>query len=119
MENQMTATQDTYEHHFITHDKAPTPAGDIDVTFNLIEDERGDIYWGYGHVAQSDFVVEVNRWLEHVGCDGGEIPDTTPVDHLWAKYENDGDERFELVKDYGSEVLKKAADVFPVTRLWI
>lgn len=97
---------DTYEHHFITND------GDI---FNLIEDESGGVYWGYGHIPAAEFIAEVNRWLLHCGCDPNEpAPESTPVDHLWAKYDNDDDERFLLVKNPAPE-----DDAFPVTRSWL
>lgn len=106
----------TYEHHFVTND------GPI---FQMIEDERGDIFWGYGHRDAKEFTDEVNRWLIHVNAitvPDDLIPLNTPVQHLWAKYENedpDSSEHFVLVKDHGSDALKNAADVFPVTRLWL
>lgn len=109
---------DTYERNFITHDKTP---GGADVTFKMIEDESGGIYWGYGHRDGPEFIEEINRWLLHCGAiDHLElVPVTTSIKHLWAKYENEGDEHFVLVKDHGSDALKKVAGVFPVTRLWL
>ena len=118
----VTATAEpTYEHHFKTLDKRPGPNGDVDVTFDLIEDESGDVWWGYGHVDPGDFIDEVNRWLEHCGLTGDDffVRADHRVDHLWARYVCDDHERFELVKDYGNDLLKKHADVFPVTRLWV
>ena len=110
----------TYEHHFVTVDKESTPSGDVDRQFYLIGDENGDTWWGYGHVDPGDFIAEVNRWLKHCGLSGPdyEIGYGHRVDHLWARYENDDEERFVLVKDHGNDVLEKHADVFPVTRLW-
>lgn len=105
----------TYEHHFVTRDKAP---GDRDVTFNMIEDESGDTFWGYGHQEPGEFVNEVMRWLQHVGC-GPEPGEPHPsglaeqsVEHLWASADDEHCERFSLA---GSE----DADAFPVTRPWL
>jgi hypothetical protein len=93
-----------------------------DMTLNMIEDERGDIFWGYGHREGPEFIDEVNRYLIHE-C-GVTVPDdlfaaSTPVEHLWAKFDADDEylEHFTLVNDYGNDTLKRAADVFPVTRL--
>jgi hypothetical protein len=97
----MTTTQDTYEHHFITND------GPI---FHLIEDERGDIFWGYGHREEAEFLKEVERWLTHVGADPQ--PDSfAKVEHLHAKYQGD-DEHFALADPTDP-------DAFPVTRVWL
>lgn len=99
----------TYEHHFITND------GPI---FNMIEDESGDIFWGYGHREGPEFIAEVNRWLVHTNAvstvPDDLVPTSTRVDHLWATLENPGDECFALVEDPD-----EGDDVFPVTRLWL
>jgi hypothetical protein len=106
----------TYEHHFVTDD------GPI---FQMIEDERGDIFWGYGHREGPEFIDEVNHWLIHVNAamvPEDLIPLTQHVDHLWAKYDvesPDGSDHFKLVEDFGNDLLKKHADIFPVTRLVI
>ncbi|WP_100514100.1 hypothetical protein [Mycobacteroides abscessus] len=49
------------------------------VRFNMIEDESGSIFWGYGHLEAHVFVAEVNRWMRHVGVDDDELP------NLWAR----------------------------------
>jgi len=93
------------------------------VTFNLIEDESGDTYWGYGHVDPRTFIAELNRWIVHTLGEGEEIwsdPDElakagTSVDHLWARYREDG-EVFELVEPTMTEA---DASNFPVTRVWL
>lgn len=89
------------------------------LTFDVIEDESGDVYWGYGHVDPATFIAEINRWIVHTMGEEEAIytdPDKLPskVDHLWAKYTSD--ERFELVEPTGTEA---DADTFPVTRLWL
>lgn len=99
----------TYEHHFVTND------GPI---FQMIEDERGDIFWGYGHRDAEEFTDEVNRWLIHA-C-GATVPDdlfaaSQPVEHLWARYEGDNPDS----SDHFVLASKDAADAFPVTRLWL
>lgn len=98
----------TYEHHFVTLDK---DADGNDVRFGLIEDESGGTFWGYGHVAASEFVAEVNRWIRHCGLADEELPNEapTPVDHLWACVQDDN---FRLI-DHAED----ASDPFPVTRL--
>jgi len=93
-----------------------------DKTLNMIEDESGDIFWGYGHREGPEFIEEVNRWLIHE-C-GVTVPDdlfalSQPVEHLWAQMDDEHGERFTLVNDYGNDTLKQAAGVFPVTRLMI
>lgn len=100
----------TYEHHFITND------GPI---FNMIEDESGEIYWGYGHRDPGEFVAEVMRWLQHVGA-GPEPGEPHPsglmehgVEHLWASLEDPYGERFKLVPACNDP------EVFPVTRLML
>lgn len=104
----MTAAQGTYEHHFVTND------GPI---FNMIEDQSGDIFWGYGHRDGPDLIEEVNRWLIHVNV--ATVPDdliplSAPVEHLWARLDDEYGERFTLTKE-----LHETDDdgIFPVTRL--
>lgn len=105
----MTETS-TYEHHFVMSER------DTDgnkITFVVIEDEGGDLYWGYGHVPADEFTDEVNRWLVHTNA--ATVPDDliqvgTPVQHLWAVLDDDG-ERFTLVDS------PEVAEAFPVTRL--
>lgn len=94
----------TYEHHFVTND------GEI---FSLIEDEGGTI-WGYGHVPQPEFVAEANRWILHTLGEDEKIRDATPVEHLWARVDENYDE-FVLVNPHAQPELTK--DAFPVTRL--
>lgn len=106
-------TAATYEHHFVTND------GPI---FNMIEDESGDVFWGYGHRDADEFTGEVNRWLIHVNA--ATVPDDlirvgTPVEHLWAKYEcedPDGSDRFALTRELHEH---DDDEIFPVTRLII
>lgn len=88
-----------------------------DRTLNMIEDERGDIWWGYGHREPSEFTNEVNQWL--ISECGATDPDdliakSQPVEHLWAQLDGDDEhsERFKLVTYPDPE-----AGVFPVTRL--
>ena len=108
----MTDKMTTYERHFITHDGGKT--------FKMVEDECGDVFWGYGHREGPEFIEEVNRWLIY-GCYVTHPDDLIAlnerVEYLWAKYDDEYCEHFTVVRDYGSDVLKKAADVFPVTRL--
>lgn len=99
---------DTFEQTFITRD--------IDTTFNMIEDESGDVFWGYGHREGPEFIEEVNRWLIHA-C-GVIDPDdlfalSQPVEHFWAAMEEPDGERFKLVP------ADSDPNVFPVTRLMI
>lgn len=98
----------TYAHHFVTLDKMPTPSGDSDVRFNLIESEDGGTYWAYGHVLREDFIAELDRWLEHVGVEP--TTEDMPIDHMWAKYDDSGD--FILTESGDREA-------FPVTRGWL
>jgi len=107
---------------FITLDMVPGVTGQpVEVRFNMIEDEDGDRFWGYGHVPRADFVTEVNRWLVHCGGDPEWLLSVDDGDysfeHLWARFDDDGGERFTLVDDHGNDVLKEHAGVFPVTRL--
>lgn len=106
----MTAPEATYEHHFITIDQ--DEAGN-NVRFNMIEDESGSIFWGYGHHEPHVFVAEVNRWMRHVGVDDDELPNeaTTPVEHLWARRVEDD---FKLTDNKNED-----NDSFPITRLWL
>lgn len=90
-----------------------------DRTFHMIEDESGDIWWGYGHRESAEFTDEVNRWLIRE-C-GVNHPDdlfaaNQAVEHLWARMDDQCEERFILVEPTGTEA---DADVFPVTRLLI
>jgi hypothetical protein len=82
-------------------------------TFRVLEDEDGDVWWGYGHWNASEFIDEVNRWLHHVCYSGASHPDdlfpgSANVAHLWAKYQDE--EHFRLVD-------KPDDKAFPVTRL--
>lgn len=103
-----------YEKYFITQDK--TRDGH-DIEFRMIEDEGGDIFWGYGHREGPEFVEEVNRWLIHVNA--ATVPDdlfalNTRVEHLYVTPVNPEFERFRRVEaDSGDAV------VVPVTRLMI
>nr|WP_087475307.1 hypothetical protein [Nitrospira cf. moscoviensis SBR1015] len=100
----------TYEHHFITND------GPI---FNMIEDERGEIFWGYGHREADEFRSEVNRWLAHMECGENCIDGGYPVDHLWARMDDENGEHFKLVDKPWLGTKEAADDAFPVTRLCI
>lgn len=107
-------TEPTYEHHFVTQDR---DADGNPLFFNLIEDESGDIWYGYGHVPPAEFVAEINRWLEHCGVFEDEW--TSPVEadsvqHVYA-YNYDG-ERFKMVADLTGDGL---GETFPITRLWV
>lgn len=91
---------------------------DIDKTFNMIEDESGDLFWGYGHRDGPEFIEEVNRWLIHA-C-GATVPDdlfpsSERVEHLWAKFDDQYREHFTLVEPTCTEA---DAHIFAVTRLW-
>lgn len=99
----------TIEHRFITREPHKT--------FNMIEDESGDIFWGYGHRDGPEFIEEVNGWLIHacVAIDPDDLFATsTKVEHLWARFVVGNDERFELVRPAEVEFVGQA---FPVTRL--
>ncbi len=101
---------------FVTHDS--TYEGDP-ISFNIIEDEDGDVFWGYGHQRAEEFLGEINRWLVHVGLDDPEnelvslAAHGRSVNHLWARMKDASDERFDLVKS----VYDRLDDCFPVTRL--
>ncbi len=97
-------TEPTYEHHFVTNDGQ---------TFNMIEDEWGDTFWGYGHRDGPEFIGEVNRWLIHVNAVVPDdlIPLNERVEHRWAVLDKPDDEHFTLVP------ADSDPDVFPVTRL--
>lgn len=83
---------------------------DGDQTFYVLEDEDGDVWWGYGHWEPSRFTHEVNRWLIHT-CgitDPDDLfPVSTKVDHLWAAFHDE--EHFRLVEP--------GSNAFPVTRV--
>lgn len=104
------------EHTFITTDMVPSGAtGEpVQITFNVIEDESGDIFWGHGHVDPDAFVYEINRWLVHVGAIT--VPEdylyasTHKVEHFYAKITDE--ERFTLTESDDDEA-------FPVTRLML
>lgn len=85
---------------------------DGDETFRVLEDENGDVWWGYGHWNPGEFIDEVNRWLIHLGAltdpDDMFHPEIHKIEHLWAKYRDE--EYFKLVDEPDSEA-------FPVTRL--
>lgn len=84
---------------------------DGDQTFHVLEDEFGDIWWGYGHWEPGKFIDEVNHWLihEHHVTDPDDLfPLSHRVEHLWATYEDE--EHFRLVD-------KAESQAFPVTRL--
>lgn len=102
---------------FMTYDKMSTPTGDIDVTFDLIEDESGDTWWGYGHVDPERFIAELNRWLDHtMGEAAQDFELDAKVDHLWAKLDDKYGEHFSLVEPTCTEA---DAHIFPVTRLFL
>jgi hypothetical protein len=88
-----------------------------DDTFDIIEDEQGDVWWGYGHQDAEKFTDEVNRWLiRECGITDPDdlFPRSQAVEHLWAQFDpgDDNPERFKLVTYPDPE-----AGVFPVTRL--
>jgi hypothetical protein len=101
----------SYEHHFITNDGP---------TFKMIEDESGDIWWGYGHREAEEFTGEVNRWLMHA-CGVTDPDDLFPanqtVEHLWATLDDEDGEHFTLVD--APEAAFAGPEVFPITRLMI
>lgn len=102
---------DTWAGSFVTtdHDEDGNT-----ITFDMIEDESGDIFWGYGHIPAAQFIPEVNRWLDHVGIDSLDPADMNYVEHVWARFKEDNDERFDIIE----ELPKDAGDgFFPVTRL--
>lgn len=102
------------EDMFVTHDKT---ADGEPVRFEVIEDEAGDTWWGYGHVPGEQFITEVNRWLEHtMGHDGEAFRLDWHVDHLYARQLSHDAERFTLEEPTGTE---HDAHLFPVTRLWV
>lgn len=108
-------TEPTYGHYFATQDR---DADGKPVFFNVIEDEDGDIWYGYGHVPPAEFVAEVNRWLEHCGVFEDEW--TPPVEadsvqHIHA-YDHDG-ERFMIATP--THLAPPGAETFPITRLWV
>lgn len=98
----------TVEHLFMTRD--------VNRTFNMIEDEDGDVFWGFGHREAPEFTNEVNQWL--ISECGVTDPDdlfaaSQPVEHLWAYMDGDS-HRFKLAKEPDPEL-----NTFPVTRLMI
>lgn len=97
-----TTTEPTNERHFVTLD--------VSARFAMIEDESGDVFWGYGHRDATEFITEVNRWLEHMGVGSYALPDGTPIEHRWARLDNEHGDRFSLVDE-------SADDAFPVTRV--
>lgn len=93
-----------------------------DRTLNMIEDERGDIFWGYGHREASEFTNEVNQWL--ISECGATHPDdlfaaSQPVEHLWARLDDKHEDRFRVVDKPWLDTKEAADDVFPVTRLLV
>lgn len=100
----------TYEHHFITKDK--NEAGHM-LTFNMIEDESGDVFWAYHHVEPREFIEEVNRWLKNCAVPEEQLIqpliDGPAVKHLWARMIDD--ERFKICQ------WEAGGHIFPVTRL--
>ena len=112
MDSQIGGTS-TYEHLFVTHD------GEV---FKMIEDESGDIWWGYGHRDGPEFIEEVNRWLIHA-C-GVTVPDdlfasSRQVEHLWVRMDDPDGERFTVVDKPWLGSKEAANELFPVTRLMI
>lgn len=96
---------------FVTHDS--TYEGDP-VSFDMIEDEDGATFWGYGHRDQLSFLGEVNRWLRHCGVDADELVgdvDAGSVTHHHALLADDSDERFSIFDN------DQDGHSFPVTRL--
>lgn len=99
---------------FITEDKT---ADGGDVTFNMIEDESGDIYWAYGHVDGDAFGDEVNRWWIHTGTvtDPDDLIQVGHrVEHMWAILNPNDEWRFIL-----ANVTADTMGAFPVTRLML
>lgn len=104
------------ERTFITTDMTPsgTTGEPVEITFNMIEDEDGETYWGYGHQDADEFTAEINRWSVHCGAitDPDDLIQVgTPVEHRYAKMTNE--ERFMLVEP------GITPDIFPVTRLML
>lgn len=93
-----------------------------DRTLNMIEDERGDIFWGYGHQVAAEFTDQINQYL--IWECGATDPDdlfavSTPVEHLWARMDGEYNEHFKLVDKPWLGTKEAADDVFPVTRLCV
>lgn len=104
----------TCGHFFVTRDG--------EKIFNMIEDESGDIFWGYGHISQSELIEEVNRWLIHVALvthPDDLISLNEPVEHLWARMDDEYGERFTLVNVPWLGTKEAADNLFPVTRLML
>lgn len=99
---------------FITRD---TRSDGTVVTFNMIEDEAGDIFWAHGHVPAAEFIGEINRWLTHTVDEDEVLHLDLHVDHLWAKLDDEHPERFKLVDKPWLGTKEQADSVFPVTRL--
>lgn len=106
--------------NFVTTDNDSNAPGKL-VEFKMIEDENGDVFWAYGHVDREEFIAEINRWLVHCGVGSFDqiAAAEHKVDHLWAKYNDDNEERFKLVKDTGPMSTFLCVDAFPVTRLML
>lgn len=86
-------------------------------TFSIIEDESGDIFWAHGHVPAAEFIGEINRWLTHTLDEDEVLRLDLPIDHLWAKLDDEHSERFTLVDKPWLGTKEQADQVFPVTRL--
>jgi hypothetical protein len=88
-----------------------------DRTLNMIEDENGDVFWGYDHQDAPEFIDQVNQYL--IWECGVTDPDdlfaaSQPVEHLWAKFDDEHGEHFTLREPVMRE---SDAELFPVTRL--
>jgi alkyl hydroperoxide reductase subunit AhpC len=84
------------------------------LTFNMIEDESGDVFWGYGHREADEFTAEVNRWFVYCGIvtDPDDlIQVSTPVEHLHVRWNDEYRDRFTIMENVN--------DAFPVTRLML
>ncbi|MEH3129409.1 MAG: hypothetical protein PGN30_00010 [Mycolicibacterium neoaurum] len=99
---------------FITADQDPDGTA---VTFKIIEDESGDIFWVHGHVPAAEFIGEINRWLTHTLDEDEVLRLDLPIDHLWAKFDDENHDRFKLVEKPWLGTKEQADRVFPVTRL--
>lgn len=83
--------------------------------FAMIEDEAGDIWWGFGHRLPEEFTAEVNRWLVHTNA--ATVPEdlfpvSQAVEHLWVRLDDPDRERFTVVNE-------STDAAFPVTRLMV
>ncbi|TQK29410.1 hypothetical protein FBY28_2413 [Arthrobacter sp. SLBN-53] len=99
---------------FVTHDQN---ADGTAITFAIVEDESGDVFWAHGHVPATEFIGEINRWLTHTLDEDEVLRLDLPIDHLWAKFDDEHRDRFKLVDKPWLGTKEQADQVFPVTRL--